>query len=239
MHVLPFTGGTVPHVEVAHVDPAMVVYAQQLQERFPYDPEASAGVPWVIRTGATEFHADITHDVLDELDLATEIRDVIDRLALRSTIAVPLRKRGRILGALQFVRSGSSRRYTSDDVALARTVADRIASSIENLRLYEQQRLIARTLQASLLPAALPDIPGFEVAVRYWPAGEANEVGGDFYDVFSLPSSGQWGIVIGDVCGTGAAAAALTGLARHSIHDSAWHGVRRQAIMDAGTASWS
>jgi serine phosphatase RsbU (regulator of sigma subunit) len=61
------------------------------------------------------------------------------------------------------------------------------------------------------------------VAVRYWPAGEANEVGGDFYDVFSMPSSGQWGIVIGDVCGTGAAAAALTGLARHSIRDSAWH----------------
>jgi serine phosphatase RsbU (regulator of sigma subunit) len=120
--------------------------------------------------------------------------------------------------------SRTSRRYTADDVMLAQSVAARIASSIENLRLYEQQRVIARTLQHSLLPAALPTIPGVEVAVRYWPAGEANDVGGDFYDVFALDPPGQWAVVIGDVCGTGPAAAALTGLARHSMRDSAWHG---------------
>jgi PAS domain S-box-containing protein len=224
IHVLPFAGGTVPEVEVAHNDPSMVVYARELQARFPYDPNAPIGVPRVMRTGATEFYPDITDKVVDEMDVTEEVRDVIAKLALRSSIAVALKKRGRILGALQFVMSSSSRRYTSDDVALAHTVADRIASSIENLRLYEQQRLIARTLQRSLLPAALPEIPGVEVAVRYWPAGEANEVGGDFYDVFSLEVSGQWGVVIGDVCGTGAAAAALTGLARHSMRGSAWHG---------------
>jgi serine phosphatase RsbU (regulator of sigma subunit) len=142
--------------------------------------------------------------------------------------------------------SSSSRRYTTDDVGLARTVADRIASSIENFRLYEQQRMIARTLQRSLLPASLPDVPGIEVAVRYWPAGEGNEVGGDFYDVFPLASSEQWGIVVGDVCGTGPAAAALTGLARHSIRDSAWHGdspveILRsldRAVRNSGTCSF-
>ena len=246
IHVLPFAGGAVPDVEIAHVDPAMVAYARELQARFPYDPDASTGVAHVIRTGATEFHPDITDDVVDQLAVTDEVRDIIAELALRSSIAVPLRKRGRILGALQFVMSSSSRRYTPDDVGLARTVADRIASSVENLRLYEQQRMIARTLQRSLLPASLPDIPGIEVAVRYWPAGEGNEVGGDFYDVFPLASSERWGIVVGDVCGTGPAAAAFTGLARHSIRDSAWHGdthveVLRsldRAVRNSGTCSF-
>jgi len=224
IHVLPFTNGAGPDVEVAHVDPTMVAYARDLRRRFPYDPEARFGVARVMRTGQTEFHPDITGALLDELGATEEVRQLITALDLRSTIAVALRKRGRILGVLQFAMSSVSRRYTSDDVALAHSVAARIASSIENLRLYERQRDISRTLQRSLLPSTLPTIPGVEVAVRYWPAGEANEVGGDFYDVFRLDPEDQWAVVIGDVCGTGPAAAALTGLARHSMRDSAWHG---------------
>ena len=195
----------------------MLGYAAELRSRFPYDPDARLGVARVIQSGHTEFYPDITAEVLDELDAPRELREVIAELGLRSTIAVALRKRGRVLGALQFAMSRTSRRYTADDVMLAQSVAARIASSIENLRLHEEQRVIARTLQHSLLPAALPTIPGIEVAVRYWPAGEANDVGGDFYDVFALDPPGQWAVVIGDVCGTGPAAAALTGLARHSI----------------------
>ena len=224
IHVLPFTNGTMPQVEVAHVDPEMLQSARELRTRFPYDPDARFGVARVIRTGETEFHPDITADELDELEANDELRETIAKLDLRSTIAVPLRKRGRILGALQFAMTSRSRRYTSDDVALAQSVADRIASSIENLRLYELQRDIARTLQRSLLPPTLPTIDGIDVAARYWPVGEANEVGGDFYDVFALERPGHWALVIGDVCGTGPEAAALTGLARHSIRESAWHG---------------
>ena len=145
-------------------------------------------------------------------------------LDLRSAITVAMKKRGRVVGALQFIRSVRSRPYTADDVALAETVAGRIASSLENLRLHERQREIARTLQRSLLPATLPDMPGLDTAVRYWPHGEGSEVGGDFYDIFALEEPGQFAIVLGDVCGTGPAAAALTGLARHTIRDSAWHG---------------
>jgi PAS domain S-box-containing protein len=224
IHVLPATGVQVPEVEVAHVDGDMVAYARELQERFPYQPDAATGVAHVIRTGETEFYPDITPDVVAELDLTEEIRSIVTRLALRSAMCVPLSKRGRILGAMQFVMSSSSRRYTDDDVALARSAADRIASSITNLRLQEQQRVIASTLQNSLLPRALPDITGVEIAVRYWPGGHGNEVGGDFYDVFRLDDAHHWAVVIGDVCGTGPAAAALTGLARHSIRASAWHG---------------
>ncbi len=223
IHVLPRKDALIPDVEIAHTDPKMVTYAHQLRERFPYNPHAPTGVATVIRTGETAFYPDITDDVMTDLDATDEAREIINHLALRSAITVPLVKRDRILGAMQFVMSSSSRRYTGDDVALAQTVAGRIASSLDNHRLNEQQRLIAQTLQRSLLPASLPDIPSVEIAVRYWPAGEATEVGGDFYDVFALEAERSWGVVIGDVCGTGPAAAALTGLARHSIRDSAWH----------------
>ncbi len=225
IHVLAEHGRSAPDVEVAHVDPAMVQYARELQERYPYDPTAPNGVPAVIRSGVTEFYPEISAELIAAMDhLDDEARELVVNLDLRSAITVAMKKRGRVIGALQFIASSPSRRYTADDVALAETVAGRIASSIENLRLREREREIAATLQRSLLPTSLPDMPGIEIAVRYWPHGEASEVGGDFYDLFALEEAGHFALVLGDVCGTGPAAAALTGLARHTIRDSAWHG---------------
>jgi PAS domain S-box-containing protein len=229
IHVLP-RPGAVPDVEVAHVDPSLVAHAKELQRRFASDPSIHVGVPRVLRTGETVFRAELTDEALAALPVPAEVRQLLRDLRLRSAIIVPLVKRGRILGAMQFGISGDDRRYTDDDVALALTLAGRIASSLENLRLQEQQRVIARTLQRSLLPDALPELPGVEVAVRYWAAGEASEVGGDFYDVFSLGEGRPWAVVIGDVCGTGPEAAALTSLARHTIRDSAWHGDGPQEV---------
>ncbi len=88
---------------------------------------------------------------------------------------------------------------------------------------FRQQQDIANTLQSALLPDALPEIPGLELAAVYWASGRANEVGGDFYDVFS-PEADRWMLVVGDVCGSGPGAASVTSLARHSIRMSGWHG---------------
>ncbi len=239
IHVLPRGDRRSPEVEVAHVDPAMVAYARELQERFPYDPDAPGGVAAVIRTGVSEFYPEISDDLLNSLELADEARELVLRLDLGSAVTVAIKRKGRVLGAIQFVATTRSRQYTSDDVALAETLAGRIGSSIENLRLQEEQREIAHTLQLSLLPISLPAIPGIDAAVRYWPNGEATEVGGDFYDVFALDDEthdesrvdGRVAIVLGDVCGTGPAAAALTGLARHTIRDSAWHGDDHEAVL--------
>ncbi len=223
IHVLAAPDARVPEVELAHADPAMVAYARELIEQFPYDPDAQQGVPQVIRSGEPEFYPVITANVLDALDTTDEAREVVRKLALRSAITVPLVKRRRIVGALQLVMAGSGRSYTGDDLALARAAADRIASSLENLRLTDEQRRIASTLQHSLLPGQPPQIPGVDLAVRYWATGEGIEVGGDFYDVFTV-RDGLWAVVIGDVCGTGPSAAAVTGLARHTIAAAAWHG---------------
>jgi phosphoserine phosphatase RsbU/P len=117
----------------------------------------------------------------------------------------------------------SNRTYTRDDLTLIAAVASRVASNLENRRLSEEQRSIASTLQASLLPQPLPQIPGLDLAVRYWASGDGVEVGGDFYDLFRV-SDDQWAVVIGDVCGKGPGAAAVTGLVRHTIASAAWHG---------------
>lgn len=227
--VLPEPDALIPDVDIAHADPEMVAYARDLQKRFPYDPSAQTGIPAVIRSGRSEFYPEIDDEIIERADPTEEARVLVHDLALRSAIAVPLEKQGRILGAIQFVNVESSRRYTVDDLALARAAAARIASSLEYIRLNEHQRKIATTLQASLLPAKLPDIAGIDVAVRYWATGEGTVVGGDFYDVFEIDD--RWAVVIGDVCGTGPAAAALTGLARHTIRASAWHGADHERVL--------
>ena len=88
--------------------------------------------------------------------------------------------------------------------------------AIDNARLFEERSYVARKLQESLLPPKLPSVPGVELASLYRPAGEAFEVGGDFYDVFPCGPN-WWAVVIGDVCGKGPDAASVTGLARHTI----------------------
>ena len=209
----------------------MVTLAKQLQERYPYDPDAPTGMPLVIRTGRPTFYPDITDAVIDEAGVDAEQIAIVRQLELRSAIAVPLVKRGQVVGGIQFVMTSSNRRYTDADVALAQVVAGRIASSLENRRLSEEQHHIAVTLQTSLLPDELPVIPGVDLAVRYWAAGAGVVTGGDFYDVLDLGAD-RWGVVIGDVCGTGPAAAAVTGLARHTIASAAWHGDSPATVLE-------
>jgi serine phosphatase RsbU (regulator of sigma subunit) len=102
--------------------------------------------------------------------------------------------------------------------------------AVDNARLYEERSNIARTLQRSLLPPRLPEIAGIEVAARYRAAGEGTEVGGDFYDVFEV-GKGAWAIMIGDVCGKGPRAAAVTGLARHTLRTASMSEWRPRRVL--------
>lgn len=107
-------------------------------------------------------------------------------------------------------------RFRADDINVLNELARRAALAVDNARLYEERTAIAQALQALLLPSALPSATGVDFGARYAAAGEGNEVGGDFYDVFGLPDGG-WGLAIGDVCGKGAEAAAITGMARNVL----------------------
>ncbi len=139
---------------------------------------------------------------------------------MRSVIVVPLAVAGQPpFGALTLVMAESGRTFDADDLAVAEELARRAAMAVENARLYTERSRVAATLQHSLLPPELPDVPGFALASLYRPAGEDNEVGGDFYDAFSF--DGGWLVVVGDVTGHGAEAAALTSLSRYTLRTAA------------------
>jgi serine phosphatase RsbU (regulator of sigma subunit) len=141
---------------------------------------------------------------------------LVTRLGIRSLMIVPLRARERAIGVILFGTAESDTLFDEDDLALAEDLAARAATAVDNARLYSEQRYIADTLQRSLMPERLPDIPGVDLAARYRAAGEGNEVGGDFYDIFRSGES-TWGLVIGDVRGKGPRAAVVTGLARYTL----------------------
>ena len=117
---------------------------------------------------------------------------------------------------------GVSRRLPDDDMRLLELLLAQAGPALDRAALYERQRHIASTLQRSLLPAHLPEIPGIDIAAVYRPAGDGNEVGGDFYDVVPT-SGGRFVVAIGDVQGKGPEAAALTGLVRHTLRAETLH----------------
>ena len=115
--------------------------------------------------------------------------------------------------------------FSSDDERMVEGIAAQSAIAIENARLYQERTRTAQTLQRALLPPHLPQISGLELAAGYRAAGEGNEVGGDFYDVFPQ-GDGSWALVVGDVCGKGPKAAAVTALARYTLRAHAVAGLR-------------
>ncbi len=141
-----------------------------------------------------------------------EARELFDRLAPRSAAMLPLTARGRVLGAVTLYGGAERPPMDAEDIAAAREVADRVALALDNARLYEQQRRIAEGLQRSLLTAP-PEPDHAEIVVRYRPAMEAAQVGGDWYDAFVQPS-GATVLVIGDVVGHDTEAAAAMGQLR-------------------------
>lgn len=212
-------GLTVERVAVAHVDPEKEVLAQQLRERFPHDPHASSGVPLVIRTGEAQLVPFIDEQILASTSHGDEYDALMRELGFETAMVVPLTGRGRTLGAITFA-SGPPRHYDEEDLRVATDLARRAGLALDNAMAYETQREIAGTLQRSLLPPALPDVPHFSVAATYRTPGDTVLVGGDFYDLFPLRGPG-WGVAIGDVQGKGSAAATLTALARYTVRAGA------------------
>jgi serine phosphatase RsbU (regulator of sigma subunit) len=145
--------------------------------------------------------------------------DALRGLGMRAALIVPMTSGGRSIGVLSLVNAESGRIFGDEDITLAGELARRAATAIENARLYTERSNIARTLQTSLLPDELPAIPGWRTASLYRPAGDENEVGGDFYEAIRLDSA--WMLAVGDVTGRGATAAALTALMRHTLRTAA------------------
>jgi phosphoserine phosphatase RsbU/P len=150
--------------------------------------------------------------ILDHVDHSTVLNPILWAKGIRALMGVPLIAGGKVIGVLH-VGSLTPREFTSEDLELLQLAADRAATAVASL-MAQENRIAAEALQRSLLPSALPTAGGAEMAVRYVP-GEG-KVGGDWYDVFTLPS-GQLCIVIGDVAGAGLPAAVIMGRMRSAL----------------------
>jgi len=131
---------TIEQVAVAHVDPAKVALAEELRRRFPVSPEATSGLPKVLRTGVSELYPDVRDELLVAGAVDADHLRLLRELRLRSVMIVPLSARGRILGAMTFVLSGAGRQYAADDVRFAEELARRAAIAVDNARLYESEQ---------------------------------------------------------------------------------------------------
>lgn len=137
--------------------------------------------------------------------------------------------RGKELGMLEVIDT-NERTFTPRDEAVLTQLAQLASVAISNAQLYDRERTIARTLQRSLRPGGLPPVPGLSAAVRFRPAGEGIELGGDFYDLFPA-GDGAWTTLIGDVQGKGPDAAAVTALARHTMRAAAAYESRPSGVL--------
>ncbi len=207
--------GARQQVVVAHRDPDKLALAERLRAYDPDPPQPEQGVGRAIRTGLTELYPEVTDELLAPTATNEEHLELLREVGFRSVLIVPLRARGRTLGVLSLITAESLRRFDEGDKEFAQQLASRAAIAVDNARLATARREIAETLQRSLLPDAVPSIPGWEVATMYRAASASDEVevGGDFYDFFETPAG--WIVLLGDVTGRGVEAASMTSLVRH------------------------
>ena len=207
----------VRRLAAAAADPAIERLVRALPTRYSVDADEAADDPIrrVVRRGRSEILGPDEPSVLGPDAGSGALRPGFSR----ASMIVPLKARGRIIGALAFLSLHAERRYAPEDLALAEELGRRAALALDNARLYERQSEVASALQAGLLPGRLPEVAGVELAARFRPAGDGSVIGGDFYDV--LEHEDGFDVVVGDVTGKGARAAALTGLARHTTRTAA------------------
>jgi serine phosphatase RsbU (regulator of sigma subunit)/PAS domain-containing protein len=164
----------------------------------------------VVRTGRPAVHA--------RADLVRgPQRSWIERFGIRSYVAVRLGSPGRPLGVLFVNYTLRRRRFSRPELAFLETLTSYLSVTIERARLVSVLREAVTSLQASVLPAFFPTVPGLDAAPLYRSASEVAQVGGDFYDLFALEGGGRVAAVIGDVCGKGVAAARHTVRLRYEL----------------------
>jgi serine phosphatase RsbU (regulator of sigma subunit)/anti-sigma regulatory factor (Ser/Thr protein kinase) len=144
--------------------------------------------------------------VIEDLDRAEVVNPILRQRGIRSMLGVPVKVEGRVIGVMH-IGTLVPRDFDEDDVTLLQLAADRAALGIDNGRIAEQ-RAVTEIMQRTLLPEALPEIPGLRFSAKYLPAGSGVKIGGDWYDVFQLPK-GRLAFVIGDVVGRGVLAASV------------------------------
>lgn len=190
--------------------PGAIGYDEELLERLRQEsPRAELPAAVALRTGEAVW----IESRAERYARFPELQDLEAQTV--ALCAVPLEVQGRRLGAVRF-SFHQARLFDEEEKQFVLALAAQTAQALDRAQLQRSRIDVSRRLQRSLLPPSIPEIPGLEVAAIYNPFGDGIDVGGDFYDVWSLPS-GEWAFAIGDAAGTGPEAAALTALVRHTL----------------------
>ena len=221
--------GAITTTVAAGVDPEV---AERVEGMRPEErPRRLAGLPVAraLRERTSHVVADVagsTAAASGEAITTASVLSATDEQS-RSATVVPMVARGRLLGVMSFVHAGAPQR---GQLRVLEDLTGRAALAFDNARLYAERARVAQTLRRSLMPGALPKVPGLELDCFFRPMGAGSEVGGDFYDVFA-DSDGCW-LVVGDVCGKGAEAAVLTAFLRHTTVAYAREGERPAKVLE-------
>ena len=199
--------GRLRTIAFAAADTANGDLVDRLQTDYPPSPDAYASPGQVLRTGRSVLVPDITDAMLEGRAQDEEHLRLLRSVAPRSMLSCPLIAGDRALGVITWVAGEGSRRFDADDLAFGDDLARRAAIAIDNAQLHSEVRDVALQLQHAFLPEELPEIAGWETAVRYLPSGRT-DAGGDFYDVVDL-GEGRIAAFVGDVMGRGVQAASV------------------------------
>ncbi|WP_026415159.1 SpoIIE family protein phosphatase [Actinomadura oligospora] len=177
------------------------------------DP-APGTLPWtVFESGHSALRAHA--EEADLLGSCEDGRPVLGVIGATSVLCVPVTDGDQTIGTITLAGSGEHGPFALLDLSVCQRIGRYLGLVIRAARMYRRSAEVAASLQASLLPRTLPEIDGVELAARYTSATHGTDVGGDFYDAF--PAKDGWGLVLGDVCGKGEDAAAVTATARHAV----------------------
>jgi PAS domain S-box-containing protein len=211
----------VRRVTVAHMDNGVLTYREDLQGPMPPVPEESPlPLSRALRGVASALAGPETYQGPPDSGIAVEQRRLFEATGMHSAVIAPIRSLREVLGALTLGRSAQPVPFTAADIALLEDITRRAGLALDNARLYQRQRTVAETMQRHLLPQ-LPRGLGLEMTARYLPAPDASDVGGDWYDAFTL-ADGAMALAIGDVVGHDLDAASGMAQLRNMLRAYAW-----------------
>jgi PAS domain S-box-containing protein len=209
---LPSADGTLLASALSHTEPARPKLLADLRKH-PLTANGPLLAQRAYSAGVTQLSLDVAAELPAWAQAEPGVIGVVRLMRPRSAVATPLLAGQDRLGVMVLSRGDERPPFTAADVSMAEELGRRLGVGLANAATFTREHDIAETLQRSLLPDALPQIPGLDLAVRYLPATEGAAIGGDWYDAFPL-AYGRVGLVIGDVAGHNIASASTMGQVR-------------------------
>lgn len=227
--------GGIARMVAKHHDPALQPLVERLRTEFPPDPTGAHPAVRAISSGEATWSEDMPEEFLRATTVSDEHLAVVRALGFRSYLTVPLVRSTRVVGSVTCVSTGH--RFRREDMSFAEELARHVAAVVDNAQRYESAFRTSQILQSSLLPPLLPEVGGITAETRYLTANRGLEVGGDFYDVLTLPA-GSTLFMVGDVAGHDRDAAAQMGHLRSAVRALAGHTSSPAELVSAVRAAW-